>query len=429
MGYTKRLIERWGDCNLGAYQDHYVCPECVADVGLRTFIDQNLKSKCCSFCHSKTATPKAAPFTEIVLYIDQCLGHNYSTAEAKLPYEGREGGFVGDVMNTWEIVERHLELPLDESGELFEALCDGLGERNWCNISPFVLAADERLIFSWQEFSRLIKHHRRFFFLNQESHDEEFYSTFDLFKKLRQSCEDLSIVRTLPADLTLYRARFQECGERFETAKDLGPPPQEKALNSYRMSPPGIVMFYLSEDPDTALREISEKQGSFAIGQFEFIREVSILDLAQIPSIPSIFEEIPDSLEFDPRPVTKFLTYFAEDLSKPIDRSDRPHIEYIPTQVITEYFRTRQPCGSAAIDGIRYRSARHSGKCSLVLFATQEDLVDGWKNPLDRSSADYNPWIKLAGVTNHEVTQEQCAQWKRERSLKDDAPSRMDSAL
>ena len=332
-------------------------------------------------------------------------------------------------MDTGEIAERHLELPLDESSELFEALCDGLGDRNWCSISPFLPAADERLILSWNEFSELIKHRRRFFFLNKKSENEELYSTFALFKKLRESCEDLSLVCTLPAGHTLYRARFQKCNERFETAKDLGPPPQEKATNSYRMSPPGIVMFYLSEDPDTALTEIAKEQGNFLIAEFELLREASILDLARIPRVPSIFEETSDTLEYDLRSLTKFLTYFAKDLSKPIDRNDRLHIEYIPTQVITEYFRTWKSRGSAAIDGIRYRSARHSGKCSLVLFATQNDLVDGWKKSLGTSSADYNPWIKLAGFTNRVVTPEQCAQWKHESILKDESSSRIDSAL
>ena len=414
MGYTKRLIEHYGDCSPGAYEDHHVCSSCFDDLGLEKFIYENLEARDCSFCHNTSEKPIAVSFVNVLLYMNQCLRREYSTAEAELPYEGNEGGFIGEVIDTQEILLSHVNLPIDESGELFDALCDGLGNRNWCRKNPFSLAADERLNFSWDALSELVKYHRRFFFLSAESEDDELYSTSDFFSELQRWCGVFSLIRALPAGSKLYRGRFQESSGEFKTAKELGPPPRQKALMSNRMSPAGIVMFYLSEDPETALRETTNNPGQFVIAEFEILRDISILDLARIPRVPSIFESVPDSLEFNPRPPTMFLNYFAVDLSKPIERDHRSHIEYIPTQVITEYFRTWRHHGGAVLDGIRYRSARHNGKSSLVLFATQDDLVDGQKNNGMRIIDDSSPWIKLTGISERDVTTTQWDRWKHE---------------
>lgn len=100
------------------------------------------------------------------------------------------------------------------------------------------------------------------------------------------------------------------------------------------------------------------------------------------------------------------------ELAKPIARDRSIHVEYIPTQVVTEYFRTAFLHDGSPIDGIRYQSARHSGHCSLVLFADQEDLIDG--APSESLSADRERWIELTGHTERDVTTYDLEQWYRE---------------
>lgn len=136
-------------------------------------------------------------------------------------------------------------------------------------------------------------------------------------------------------------------------------------------------MLYASDNPETAVRETAKAPGAFAIGTFKTLRDATILDLASVPPIPSIFTQVPDTLEYDPRPPAIFLNYFAYELSKPIARDDRIHVEYIPSQVVTEYFRTEFLHEGRRIDGMRYRSARHAGHSSLVIFATQDDIRGG----------------------------------------------------
>ena len=414
MGYWKDVIERLGGGNPAAYEDDHVCAQCLDDPGLQGFIEGEVQAKTCTFCDIESDEPIAAPIVEVLLYIAECLDREYDVAENKLPYESAEGGYIGETWTTQELLESQLELPNDEDGTLMEVLCDGLGDRAWCRKHPFSLTEDERLNFSWDEFCDLVKHRRHFFFLSEEREDDELYSPLALLKELTAWCERHDLVKPFPAGSLVYRARFQEPGEVLSTATDLGPPPQKNATISNRMSPPGIVMFYVSDNPETALRETAKSAGTFAIGKFRTQREAKILDLAEVPPIPSIFESIPDTLEYDPRPPAIFLNYFATELSKPIARDERVHVEYIPTQIITEYFRTEFMHEGGTLDGIRYRSARHTNHCSLVLFATQDDLMGVIRNEAAAFGPAHDPWIELTGRDQWDVTADDLVQWDGE---------------
>jgi hypothetical protein len=157
------------------------------------------------------------------------------------------------------------------------------------------------------------------------------------------------------------------------------------------MSPAGIVMFYASEHALTALRETARKSGSFAIGQFETLRTVLILDLTRLPPVPSLFDP---SDSAGPRAPVIFLHEFTRDVSKSVAHDERVRVDYVPTQVVTEYFRSvfKLPDGSR-LTGIRYMSAQHPGHASVVIFADQNNLIrnkepDEWFGPTD-------PWLAL----------------------------------
>jgi hypothetical protein len=84
------------------------------------------------------------------------------------------------------------------------------------------------------------------------------------------------------------------------------------------MSPPGIVMMYVADDMQTALAETADKPGMFALGEFVTGRDALLLDLTHLPPVPSRFEDIPDSLEYDPRPRILFLRTLSTEISRPI---------------------------------------------------------------------------------------------------------------
>jgi hypothetical protein len=412
VGYWKDVIERLGDGNPAAYEDVYVCARCLDDEGLKGFVEGEATTKFCTFCGVKSDEPTAAPLVEVLLYIKECLEREYDFAENKLPRE--EGDYIGNVWTTRDLLEEHLgELP----SALMDALCDGLGEHDWCTRHPFSLTVDERLSFSWNEFCDLVKHRRHYFFLREERQSDELYSPLSLLRELASWCERFDLIKPLPAGSPLYRVRQPKRDEVLSTAVDLGPPKNAKKSN--RMNPPGIVMFYVSDSPETALREVAKNPatdtGVFVVGEFQTLRVATILDLTAIPPVPSIFESVPDTLEYDRRPPAIFLNYFSSDVSKPIADDDQIHVEYIPTQVITEYFRTEFLHAGRKIDGIRYRSARHSDHCSLVLFAIQDDLVGGSTSEAAGLHRTSDPWIELKNPPKQQhVTAGDVEQWNRE---------------
>jgi hypothetical protein len=152
----------------------------------------------------------------------------------------------------------------------------------------------------------------------------------------------------------------------------LGSPPPTKA-SANRMSPAGISMFYGSDDIPTVVAEIgSHTTKRFAVvGAFETTRPLWVVNLASLPTVPSVFDPQGREHYYE----LLFLHEFARDLSEPVVLDGREHIEYVPTQVVTEYMRWLP---DVAIDGLLFTSAQNSGT-SCVIFCGPEGCADPGK--------------------------------------------------
>jgi hypothetical protein len=181
---------------------------------------------------------------------------------------------------------------------------------------------------------------------------------------------ELSLLVDVPKGTAFYRGRLiHDPFDKTASAKKLGPAPADNAAAN-RMSPEGVPMFYGSGAPETAIREIgAHGVGGYArIGAFRNQRELTLLDLTTLPVLPSVF----DKDERENHGVVRFFSHFAKNLTAPIRPDGRPHVEYVPTQVITEFFRW---VPSRKIDGIKLRSAQ-DGEDTYVLFFGQEHVDD-----------------------------------------------------
>ena len=375
----------------------FVCGGCFEDLGLVEFIEDNASAEECSFCATRGAEPIAAPMREVSEYFIECLFREYDLAVNALGWIGSEGGYFGKHWYAEELVFDVLEMefPKENHEQLVPELLGAYYEEEWCERDPYGLNDQERTRYGWDRFCQVVMHERRYFFLGEgrDEDDPDVYSPGEVLDAIFEYAQQMGIFRQLLAGTHLVRARFEGDGLALESPEDLGPPPSEKANQSNRMSPAGIPMFYACEDEETALRETACGSGRFALGRFETLKPITILDLTDIPPIPSLFARIPDSAEVYPRTALRFLHHVAREMSSPIERDDRVHVSYVPTQVVTEFIRDRVTWGDTPIEGIRYRSSVHPGHYSYVLFAEQGDVES-------TSQIRYrmNPWLRLVGV-------------------------------
>jgi hypothetical protein len=79
------------------------------------------------------------------------------------------------------------------------------------------------------------------------------------------------------------------------------------------------------------------------------------------------------------RPVIWFLREFSNRVSEPVNappRSEQEVVGYVPTQIVSEYFRTFFGRDYPPVLGVVYRSARLDGGVSCVLFVGREACFD-----------------------------------------------------
>ncbi len=380
----------------------FVCSKCFEDDGIQNFILANAGRTLCDFCGGVSPTdPIAAPFDDVVSFIGSRIEVEFDLAANCLGYSSADGGYLGEHWDTDDLLyEIELELPLDEHGLLRRHLIEALGVEIWCRRDPYSLREDEMLVHSWQQFCQLIKHKSRFFFINSDRPDSisEALGPAQTLDRIGRACEAFGLVDRLPEGATLFRVHKNEPGRQFETSRDFGPPPRERATMSQRMSPPGIPMLYSATDRDTALVETADGPGHYLIATLRLCRPTVVIDLTRLPSVPSLFAVAEEQNRFE----LMFLHWFAHDVSRPIERDDRVHVEYVPTQVVTEYFRSQFQLSGGQVDGLLYRSARRPEGKNVVLFAEPASVVlasiatgaplpdRGWRR-------DPAPWIEVVG--------------------------------
>jgi hypothetical protein len=134
-------------------------------------------------------------------------------------------------------------------------------------------------------------------------------------------------------------------------------------------------MFYAAFDEDTAVLEVIDPQAlgdqKIALARFSPTRDLRLLDV----TFPHLTEPLPQPSELDDatRPnwgPRTFLQEFLKDFSKPVERDEYAHVDYVPTQVVTEFVRHRLRTNSGEkLDGIRYRSSRTACTDAVVIFA------------------------------------------------------------
>lgn len=357
-----------------SFGDATVCEECFGDEDLTERIQAYETSGECSYCEEERE--HVAPFHDIAEFIGERMGEFYGRAADQLPYDTREGGYQGRHEDTYDCLLESIGLAInsEQSELLADDLVSEIGDDTWCDYDWLSLEMDESLQSSWDQFCGATKGQRRFFFHHigepETNHPDE-RSIFGFLNELATLIEARGLVRTLPEGTFFYRARANEDGGEWSTALELGPPPAEVSLQSNRMNPPGIPMFYGAGTPELAVAET--RQVDVTIGKFETNRPIRVVDLANLPPAPGFFSEATrEQLQ-----TLAFLHRLSEIMAQPVAQNNRVNVDYIPTQIVTEYLRDHE-FAEGRIDGISYVTAVGSHSFNTVLFATRENVIDNF---------------------------------------------------
>jgi len=390
MGYAKAQLEK-GFSPIGG---KFVCANCFEDYAIKYFIDLNAESMECNYCGEVSEGDCiAADIDDVIEFIIAGVESEYEDPANSIGWCSGEGGWVGaPVYDSDELIEELVEVSSFSEG-LIDDIVESLAERQWCQIDPYGDPLSDEFFLDWGHFSKQIKHQSRYVFYkmpkrkNGSNHYSRADNPYDILDCIGSFAERLGLLSTIPANTALIRVRQHDASESFSTYSELGPPPVENAIYSNRMSPSGIPMFYAAFDEKTSIAETSGgSKDSVTIATFKTIKPFQVLDLTSLHPIPSIFDEENRYL----RQSTIFMNNFLADISKPVIKDGSEHVEYVPTQVVTEYFRHLfRPKNKKALKGIIYPSSVFAGGKSCVLFFQQENCTQ------DDVNIDDNKWLSM----------------------------------
>lgn len=366
----------------------WVCPECLGDprLKLRSQIHTLMEERNCMGCGKPTAT--ALEPTEIARSIRDRL-----PAFVEIDY-----GLHRTTSTLEQVISRALRCT-------HESICQAVASflvdpeateddfywrgQEYCPISsPHESAEAERewVIGAWNGIAHQLTHGQRFFNDKVKVFFEELLT--EALDAYVDSNPDLRpVIRIVPRGTDLFRARVagsqanvKACLENPEL--ELGAPPKEKAANN-RMSPAGIPLLYVADNPETGIAEVRPSIGdAVVVGRFSTTRDLKFFDFTALSGrlSHSPLSWLDDNYEERSRR-RGLLEYLHDQIAKPVKSGD---IDYVVTQALAEFIRCEP---KQNFDGVIFKSVQHAGGTNYVLFdkisTLNEMLASNWRAKFD----------------------------------------------
>lgn len=358
-----------------------ICSDCVVDDALRVLVNQKLTSVTCDYCGEDGEDGEggfiATPFDFVMERIYESVIKEFSDAQdVQVPW----------IEGEWFLAQKYTDTVLEyfdpgwgddfleDIAQCFEPNIYWVkhSEGDWSIEDP-----SKTLQYGWSRFKEQVLTKTRYLFMLEAS-DEQQESRLDhipiakMLDALGVVCREENLVKTVPAGTEFFRVRSAKSNEVFTEFSELGVPPVGKA-GSGRMNPGGISYLYLAYSQDTAEKETltwGKKVKKWYVAKFNSKVDLQIIDFSQMPLIPSLFE--PN--KYESRHNRYFLHDFIDDLIKPVKKDEKEHVDYVPTQIVSEYFRHEFKIDdSKGIIGIRYPSVKDEGGTNLAVFSSCND--------------------------------------------------------
>lgn len=380
--------------------NRFVCPECVGDDYLwRGGGGMGSVKNKCEYCGG--GPYGAGPVGRIVELVSPAL-HRYCSDPGSAGAIRDEGEWV--LVDTIDTEQALKALWPNCGAELLRDVAGAFRNTEWvpCNGYLWERHESEQFTHIWHHFAQMARHRTRYFLERQpreygEDPWMEYPSPAELLERIGELVVELSLIRPLEKEETLYRVRLEGESENFDTFRDLGPPPNEKA-GAGRMNPAGIAYFYMARELGTAAGEVLIKPPArIAIGKFRTKERLKLLDLTDLPEPPSVF----DVDQYNRYQGTLFLRDFVQRISEPVAKDGMEHVEYVPSQVVCEFFAQvfNRSDEKRRVNGIAYWSAVVPEGQNVILFPPEggkrwEDLTE----LVGTRHVSMNDWLQVANL-------------------------------
>ena len=316
--------------------DKSVCKKHVLESAVQSFVKKQGSRGSCDYCNRITSV---VPLEDLMKFLMDTVRYFYTDPVEFASYSSADGGYQVPEYTAWEILHEELQLEIENS-DLFEDMANCIDyERT---------SADEKAMYDeghyerpafWARFCYLVKHQVRYLF---QRHNDimnfRFGEPLAILQEVEKMTRRYSLVTKVPAGSHVFRGRQHSSKEIISTAEQMCAPKAQYCRNPNRMSPAGISMFYCAFDIETTKKETvdkSLKDSKFTSVCFELKKDIEVIDLSKLPKPPSKFDAAKRNKFED----LTFLQSFVNDLAKPVSRDGMVHIDYVPTQIVIEYFR------------------------------------------------------------------------------------------
>lgn len=348
----------------------FVCARCLDDDSLKAWVRKHAESPTCSFCHRHNSKRLiAADADELAEFMSLCISVEYEDASQMVAWD--EGEYVARTMTTEELLQDEIGLePINK--DAFSYLVSRLPDNAWVDVDYYSQHPRDILVNGWRHFAQMVMHETRYLFFPPP--DDDAFPQHDEIRPeaMLDAMGDVirahRLVRTIRPGTRLYRVRAHGRAVHPTMLNELASPPPDAVRSANRMSPAGISMLYAASDAATALDEARtavREQGAGTLATFEVAEPIRVVDFVRLPLRPEFFST---GYTRDERGRIQFLHAFAREISKPLAKRSVDQIEYVPTQVITEYLRFRFRAGRRSVEGIRYNSAQRETGSNIALF-------------------------------------------------------------
>ncbi|MCC2605610.1 RES domain-containing protein [Planctobacterium marinum] len=390
MGYWSDLAISQGESEHFESKNTHVCSNCVVDEYLGALVLNNAVSPICDYCGRNDGMVIAAKFETVMDVVYEAIQTKYADAQdINVPWA--EGAWITPEIYSPDVVG------YVDPGWSVNFLEDVINA-----LSPFVYWTEHAdgdwssmdkasaLSYGWERFKLQVLFHTRYFFQSHEDDEYEamrsdFLPVNQMMSVLGKLCLSNQMITTVDPGTSFYRVRVSQDKELYTDFDQVGVPPIDNT-GAGRMNPSGIPYFYLGFEQETAIAETLSTSTHYCMATFTNSAPIKVIDLTSRPDIPSIF----DVNNAEKRHDLMFLEGFVNDITKPVAKDKREHTEYVPTQVVSEYFRhVFLDNENSRIDGIVYPSAKSSTGTNIAIFKSDNKELQSIFELIDVSLYEY----------------------------------------